>query len=77
MKQINSGPAFPRIYEFRDNEYENVPGMSLRMYIAVQAMQGFIISTNYSYNEQKRKQLAEKSFLMADEMLKKENDNVD
>lgn len=38
-------PAFPRIFQFgasRDNDFENVPGMTKREYFAAMAMQGLI-----------------------------------
>lgn len=69
-EKTNGGPAFPRVCNFthpikKKIDYENEPGMSLRMYIAVHAMQG-LIAGGYATEEL----IPERAYRIADAMLR-------
>ena len=69
-EKTNGGPAFPRVCNFthpieKKIDYENEPGMSLRTYIAVHAMQG-LIAGGYATEEI----IPERAYRIADAMLR-------
>lgn len=84
--KLGQEPAFACEHElnFNVNGYEHAEqdGMSKRFYAACAAMQGILANNRVTELfekanitvEEERKYLAEASFLMADELLKQENE---
>ena len=63
----DGGPAFPRVVPKNMDEVNYEDGMMLRDYIAVHAMQGFMIDNSVTANPLAYAKL---SYEMADAMLK-------
>ena len=69
---INDKPAFPNDYHPNNDPISE--GMSKRFYAACAAMQGILASPNADVQLLNDNQKAEYSFIMADELLKQENE---
>ena len=74
MSKDTSGPAFPVLRDVRyhpEFDHEPEPGMTLRQYIAIKAMEGVLANSDapswITANDIKR--IKEVAFLMADAML--------
>jgi len=76
-EKLGQEPAFSFVYEkeniYGDKENVVIPGMSKRFYAACTAMQGLIASTASEDSFLNPKDIAERSFEFADELLKQEN----
>lgn len=60
-------PAFPRTVTYSDGSSETWPGMTLRQWYAGMAMQGLVVSADWSTTT-----IAEEAFRLADAMLAQE-----
>jgi hypothetical protein len=70
---MKNEPAFPVYTE--DMPVEGTPGMSKRFYAACKAMEGILSSLQGTPPQVMDAHLVERSFTIADEMLKQEEEN--
>ena len=64
------GPAFPHEYKYGDGTAQRCDGMTLRDYFAAKAMQNQISNPLKLGDDEAHRLIAERSFRMADAMLK-------
>ena len=72
MSKDTSGTTFPVLRDVRYRpEFDHEPGMTLRQYIAIKAMEGVLANSDAPswITAKDIKRIKEVAFLMADEML--------
>lgn len=77
-EKLGQQPAFMNLHFNDHNRYEYNGGMSKRFFAACIAMQGILIAPNFKVNgedvELTQIEVAKYAYLLADELLKQENE---